>query len=404
MSTFTFVAKNSKGEVRQGKLGGKDAKSVAEALRSDGFFATSIVEDEKERGHSFGEKMKIFSGVSLKDKMMFARHLGVMISSGLSVPRALDVISSQTKSKNFKNILAKVGEEVKTGNTLGDSLAKSGALDELSVNMIRVGEMSGNLEEVLALLADQLEKEHNLMSKVRGAMYYPSVILLVMIGIGIAMMTYVVPQLTAIFSDVQASIPAPTRLIINSSNFMASHKLLVLFSTLFIFFFVIIFFKMRAGKKAAAFLFLSVPVIKNITVKVNNARFARIYGSLIKSGVPVVESLRIISETLTNRYFQEAFKKIGEEVQKGKPLHGELAIFPKLFPVLVVQMVEVGEETGKTVDVLGDLARFYEEEIDQVTKNLSSIIEPVLMVIIGIAVGFFAISMIMPMYSVMDSM
>jgi type IV pilus assembly protein PilC len=137
---------------------------------------------------------------------------------------------------------------------------------------------------------------------------------------------------------------------------------------------------------------------------VNNARFARIYGSLIKSGVPVVEALKIISETLTNRYYQEAFKKIGEEVQKGKPLHAELAVFPKIFPVLVVQMVEVGEETGKTVDVLGDLARFYEEEIDQVTKNLSSIIEPVLMVIIGVAVGFFAISMLMPMYSVMDSM
>jgi type IV pilus assembly protein PilC len=404
MPTFTFVAKNSKGEVRQGELGGRNAKSVAEALRSEGFFVTSIVEKEKKRKHSFGGKMKIFSGVSLKDKMMFSRHLGVMISSGLSVPRALDVIASQTKSKNFKNILAKVAEDVKTGNTLGDSLAKSKALDELSINMIRVGEMSGNLEEVLALLADQLEKEHTLISKVRGAMYYPSVIFIIMIGIGIAMMTFVVPQLTSIFSDVEASIPAPTRMIINTSNFMASHKLLVLFSSLFIVFFLIVFFKTKAGKKVAALLFLSVPVIKNVTVKVNNARFARIYGSLIKSGVPVVEGLKIISETLTNRYYQEAFKKIGEEVQKGKPLHAELAAFPKLFPILAIQMVEVGEETGKTVDVLGDLARFYEEEIDQVTKNLSSIIEPVLMVIIGSAVGFFAISMIMPMYSIMDQM
>jgi type IV pilus assembly protein PilC len=404
MPTFTFVAKNDKGEVRQGELGGKNTKSVAEALRAEGFFATSIVENEKKREHSFGSKMKIFSGVSLKDKMMFSRHLGVMLSSGLSVPRALDVIASQTKSKNFKDILFKVGEDVKTGNTLGDSLAKAKALDELSINMIRVGEMSGNLEEVLSLLADQLEKEHTLISKVRGAMYYPGVIFTVMIGIGIAMMTFVVPQLTAIFDDVQASIPASTMLIINTSNFMAGHKLIVLFSIIFVVFFIIIFFKTKAGKKTSALLFLSVPVIKNITVKVNNARFARIYGSLIKSGVPVVESLKIISETLTNRYYQEAFKKIGEEVQKGKPLHGELTVFPKLFPVLMVQMMEVGEETGKTVDVLGDLARFYEEEIDQVTKNLSSIIEPVLMVIIGVAVGFFAISMLMPMYSVMDSM
>jgi len=404
MPKFTFVAKNSQGEVRQGKLEGKDSRSVVESLRTDGFFVTSIVEEEELGKVSNQSKWKIFSGISLKDKMMFARHLGVMLSSGLSVPRALDVISNQTKSKKFKNILAKIGEDVKTGNTLADSLAKAGVFDDLSVNMIRVGELGGSLEEVLVLLADQLEKEHNLISKVRGAMYYPSVIFVVMIGIGIAMMTFVVPQLTAVFADTQATLPASTKMIIDSSNFMAGHKLLVLFFIIFIVLFLIIFFKTKMGKRAAAFLSLKVPVIKNIVVKVNTARFARIYASLLRSGVPVAESLKIISETLTNRYYQDAFKKVGAEVQKGKPLHEELAAYPKLFPILIVQMVEVGEETGKTVDVLSDLAKFYEEEIDQLTKNLSSIIEPVLMVIIGSAVGFFAISMIMPMYSIMDQM
>ena len=404
MPKFTFVAKSNRGEVRQGKLEGKDSRSVVEALRTDGFFVTSIVEEEELGKISNQSKWKFFSGISLKDKMMFARHLGVMLSSGLSVPRALDVISNQTKSKKFKNILAKIGEDVKTGNTLADSLAKAGVFDDLSVNMIRVGELGGSLEEVLVLLADQLEKEHNLISKVRGAMYYPSVIFVVMIGIGIAMMTFVVPQLTAVFADTQATLPASTKMIIDSSNFMAGHKLLVLFFIIFIVLFIIIFFKTKMGKRAAAFLSLKVPVIKNIVVKVNTARFARIYASLLRSGVPVAESLKIISETLTNRYYQDAFKKVGAEVQKGKPLHEELAAYPKLFPILIVQMVEVGEETGKTVDVLSDLAKFYEEEIDQLTKNLSSIIEPVLMVIIGSAVGFFAISMIMPMYSIMDQM
>jgi len=403
MPVFTYIAKNSQGEVRNGEMEGKDSRFVAEALRSEGFFATSITKKEEEKA-SRGSKKKFFSGVSLKDKMMFARHLGVMLSSGLSIPRSLNVIASQTKSKKFKMALSRIEEDIKMGTTLADSLEKAGVFDDLSVNMIRVGEVGGNLEEVLKLLADQLEKEHNLLSKVRGAMYYPSVILLVMFGIGIAMMTYVVPQLTSIFSDVNASIPASTKMIINSSNFMASHKLLVLFSIIGIFAAFFIFFKTKAGKITASFIFLKTPVIKNVVVKVNNARFARIYSSLIKSGVPVVESLKIISETLTNRYYQEAFQKVGGEVQKGKPLHNELASFPKLFPVLVIQMVEVGEETGKTVDVLGDLAHFYEEEIDQVTKNLSSIIEPVLMVIIGSAVGFFAISMMMPMYSIMDQM
>jgi type IV pilus assembly protein PilC len=404
MSKFTFVAKNSKGEIRRGDLEGKDSRAVVGDLRADGFFVTSIIEEENS-GHVSGpSKWNIFSGISLKDKMMFARHLGVMLSSGLSVPRALNVISNQTKSKKFKNILAKLEEDVKTGNTLADSLARSGVFDDLSVNMIRVGELGGSLEEVLDLLADQLEKEHNLISKVRGAMYYPTVIFVVMIGIGIAMMTFVVPQLTAVFSDTQATLPASTKMIIDSSNFMAAHKLLVLFFIIFIVLFIIIFFKTRMGKRAAAFLSLKTPVIKNIVVKVNTARFARIYASLLRSGVPVTESLKIISETLTNHYYQEAFKRVGLEVQKGKPLHEELAVYPKLFPILIVQMVEVGEETGKTVDVLSDLARFYEEEIDQLTKNLSSIIEPVLMVVIGAAVGFFAISMIMPMYSIMDQM
>jgi type IV pilus assembly protein PilC len=404
MSIFSFVAKNVKGEIRQGKMEKKDERTVAESLRAEGFFATMIIEEDKEKNMSGSANWKIFSGISLKDKMMFARHLGIMLSSGLSIPRSLNVISSQTKSRKFKEILAKIEEDIKKGDALADSLAKAGVFDELSVNMIRVGEVGGNLEEVLALLADQLEKEHNLISKVRGAMYYPSVILIVMIGIGIAMMTFVVPQLTAIFSDVQTSIPLSTQLIINSSNFMASHKILVLFLTVFVIIFFIIFLRTKIGKRAAAFLFLKAPVIKQVVVKVNNARFARIYSSLIRSGVPVAESLKIISETLTNRYYQDAFKKIGAEVQKGKPLHEELALFPKLFPIIVVQMVEVGEETGKTVDILVDLAKFYEEEIDQVTKNLSSIIEPVLMVIIGAAVGFFAISMMLPMYSIMDQM
>lgn len=404
MPSFSYIAKNSNGEVRKGTMDEKDSRSVAEALRADGFFATSILEQESKKTSAAGGRLKFFWGISLKDKMMFAKHLGVMLSSGLSIPRALNVISGQTKSRRFRKILAKIEEDVKTGNTLADSLSGSGAFDDLSVNMIRVGEVGGSLEEVLALLADQLEKEHNLLSKVRGAMYYPSVIFVVMIGIGIAMMTYVVPQLTSVFSDVEATLPASTQMIINVSSFMAAHKLLVLFLFVFAVFGLVFFFKTKFGKRVSAFLFLKIPIVKNTAIKVNNARFARIYSSLIKSGVPVVESLKIISETLTNRYYQDAFRKFMVEVQKGKPLHEELATFPKLFPMLVVQMVEIGEETGKTVEILGDLAHFYEEEIDQVTKNLSSIIEPVLMVVIGAAVGFFAISMLTPIYSVMEQM
>lgn len=402
MPTYTYIAKDLRGEVKSGEMEGKDERQVAENLRGEGYFLTAIHDKGTEKETKF--KMPSFGGVSLKDKMIFARHLGIMLSSGLSLPRALNVISSQTKNKKFRDILGKLGEEVKMGNSLADSLAKHPVFDELSVNMIRVGEVGGNMEEVLKLLADQLEKEHNLLSRVKGAMYYPSVILLVMVGVGIAMMMFVVPKLTTVFEDIQTTLPLSTRTIIAVSGYMSSHQITVGAILVGIVAILIIFFKSSFGKKAASAVFAKAPVIKKMMIKINNARFARIYSSLTKSGVSVVESLKIISRTLTNDYYKNAFLEIGEGVQKGKTLHEELSKFPKLFPILTIQMVEVGEETGKTADVLSNLASFYEEEIDQMTKNLSSVIEPVLMVIIGIAVGFFAVSMILPMYSIMDQM
>lgn len=402
MPTFTYIAKNSKGEAKSGDIEGRDKRAVVEALRTGGFFVTSIFEKElKEKKES---KFPMFSGVSLKDKMMFAHYLGVMLSSGLSLPKSLDVISNQSKNRKFKKVLESLSEDVKMGNSLANSLVKHPIFDELSVNMIRVGEVGGNLEEALGLLADQLEKEHTLLSRVRGAMYYPAVIMLVMIGVGIAMMMYVVPKLTTIFSDIQTSLPFSTRMIIVVSNYMSEHQFIVLSGIAALVTALIFFFKSRVGKKAASVVFFRAPIIKNVVIKVNNARFARIYSSLTKSGVSVVESLRIISRTLTNETYRKSFQEISEEVEKGKAIHESLAKYPRIFPVLTVQMMEVGEETGKTTDVLLNLAKFYEGEISQITKNLSSIIEPVLMVIIGTAVGFFAISMILPMYSVMENM
>jgi len=400
--TFNYIAKSSEGEIKSGDIEGKDKRSVVEALRTEGFFVTAITEKEEKKEKE--TKFPMFSGVSLKDKMMFAKHLGVMLSSGLSLPKSLEVISNQSKSRKFRRILEELGRDVKMGNSLADSLEKHPVFDELSVNMVRVGEVGGNLEEVLVLLANQLEKEHTLLSRVRGAMYYPAVIVLVMIAVGIAMMMYVVPKLTTVFSDIQTTLPFSTRMIIAASDFMSTHQWLVLFGIIFVVAALVVFFKSRIGKKVFNFVFFRTPVIRNVVIKVNNARFVRIYSSLTKSGVSVVESLKIISRTLTNDSYKKALWQISEEVEKGKPIHEGLAKYPRIFPVLTVQMMEVGEETGKTVDVLLNLARFYESEINQMTKNLSSIIEPVLMVIVGSAVGFFAVSMILPLYSVMEQM
>lgn len=400
-----YTAKSFSGETKSGQMKVKDERDLVSQLRSDGFVLTSF----KELGREDEGAVKInfldrFSGISVAEKMMFARNLSVMISSGLPLSRALSNITAQTKSKGFIKILQKVGEDIQTGAGFADSLAKfPGTFDDLFVNMIRVGEVSGNMEEVLNILALQLEKDHDLIKKIRGAMVYPAVIMVAMGMVGAVMMVYVVPQLTSVFKDLNSTLPASTQFIINLSGWMKDYWYAFIIMIPVLGFSFKFLSTTDSGKKFFGMLLINIPVINNIVIKVNCARFARIYSSLLKSGVSVVEALRILSRTLTNYYYKRAFELAIKEVQKGVNLSKIISEEKKIFPVLVPQMIEVGEETGKTEAVLSKLAEFYEEEVDQITKNMSSIIEPVLMLFMGGAVGFFAVSILQPMYSVMEN-
>lgn len=400
-----YSAKNYTGETKQGELDVKNERELATELRADGFILTSFKEIKSDDDNKAQVKfLNRFIRISLTDKLMFARNLSVMIASGLPLSRAIKNIALQTEKKKFAEILGKIFEEIQAGNSFADALMKyPGIFDDLFVNMVRVGEVSGNLEEVLNILALQLEKEHELMSKVKGAMTYPAVILTVMIGIGIIMLTYVLPKLMSVFSDMDVVLPASTRFIIALSNVFKNHGILVALAFFLIIIFLRFFMMTEIGKKTLGFLLINTPAVKNIVIKVNCSRFARIYSSLLKSGVSSVESLKILSDTLTNYYYQNAMKDCVVKIQKGIALSSIIDKYPKIFPVLVSQMIQVGEETGKTETVLLKLAEFYEDEVSQITKNMSSIIEPILMVFIGAAVGFFAISMLQPMYSIMDN-
>jgi type IV pilus assembly protein PilC len=269
--------------------------------------------------------------------------------------------------------------------------------------MVRVGETTGNLEDVLNILAGQLEKEHDIISKVKGAMTYPAVIMVAMLGIGVIMMIYVVPQITGVFNDLHATLPPTTQFIISTSNFMRFHYIIMLVGMGVLLVGLKLLATTKVGKRAFSFIAINTPIVKTLIIKMNCARFARIYSSLLKSGVSVVEALKILSRTLTNYYYKRALENASENIQKGENLSKLFYAEKMIFPVLVPQMIEVGEETGKTETVLLKLAEFYEAEVDQRTKNMSSIIEPVLMIIIGSAVGFFAISILQPMYSVLEN-
>lgn len=400
-----YTAKGFFGETKSGEAKVKDERELVEQLRAEGFVLTSVKELKNEDDQTIKIRfMDRFIGISVAEKMMFAKNLSVMISSGMPLSKSLQNIKAQTQNKKFISVLDHVNNDIQTGISFADSLAKfPGIFDELFVNMIRVGEVSGNLEEVLNILAMQLEKDHELIKKVTGALVYPAVILVAMGLIGIVMMVYVVPQITGVFEDLDATLPASTQFIISMSDVIRNYWYALVF--LFPLFGVAVKFlsTTEVGKKMASLILINLPVIKNIVIKVNCARFARIYSSLLKSGVSVVESLKILSKTLTNFYYQNALARAVVDVQKGVNLSKIIFSEKKIFPVLVPQMIEVGEETGKTEVVLAKLAEFYEADVDQITKNLSSIIEPVLMLLIGTVVGFFAVSILQPMYSVLEN-
>ena len=359
------------------------------------------------------EKQKIFSAkiglskilkrVSLVDRMLFTRYLSVMIKAGLSFSRALKVLSEQTKNQYFAEIIRQINDNVRKGESLADSLAKHPKVfNELSVNMVRVGETGGNLEEVLGNLAEQMKKDHEVVSKVRGAMVYPAVIFVAMIIIGILMMIFVIPTLLATFKELKVELPFATKVIIIVSDAFQNYGLFILAGMILSVWGFLAVIKTAKGKRYFDFLMLRLPIFGAIIKKVNLARFSRTLSSLIESGVSINKSLDIISRTLTNTYYRESLESAAKEVQKGIDLSDTIGHHKKLYPVLMISMIKVGEETGTLGDSLKQVAEFYEEEVEQVTENLSSIIEPILMMIIGAAVGFFAISMIQPMYSLME--
>ena len=400
-----YSAKNYSGETKAEEIDVKNERDLANQLRADGYILTSFKELKEEKKNDVSVKfMDRFFSISLKDKLMFTRNLSVMISSGLPISKSVSNISVQTKNKKFQQILVSIFDDIQSGTTFADGLAHyPGVFGDLFVNMVRVGESSGNLEEILENLSIQLEKEHDLTSKIKGAMTYPAVIIVAMIGIAVLMLTYILPKMMGVFADMKVDLPASTQFIISLSNALRDHYIIVAIGFASFILAIRYLLTMESGKRILGFILINIPVIKNMVIKVNCARFARIYSSLLRSGVPVVQALTIISNTLTNYYYKKAAMDGIEDVQKGVSLSKVIEKNPKVFPVLMAQMAQVGEETGKTETVLLKLAEFYEDEVDQISKNMSSIIEPVLMIFIGGAVGFFAISMLQPMYSLMDN-
>ncbi len=404
MPIYSYSATSQQGEKKSGEIFAKDEKELTHVLGVQGLvlvFAKALKEKTPSRFSNFFSNL---FGVSLTEKLIFIRNLRVMVASGVPLPRALEVLAEQTSSQKFKATIKDIKEKVLAGNMLSSVMGEYPRIfPDLFTNMVKVGEESGTLENVLSQLHIQLEKQHELRSRITGALMYPAVVVIAMLGIGVIMLITVVPQLEKTFKDMNVTLPVTTQFIIGMGHFFTNQWYIALgvFVLLGIGF-------LRAphtkiGKKTLDALTLKLPILSGLVKKTNAATTLRTLSSLIASGVPIVRALEITSSVLGNLQYQDVLKKASEDVKRGGKLSDTLKPYTALYPPLVLQMVEVGEETGQSAEVFAKLAEFYEEEVAQVTQNLASVLEPVLMLIIGTVVGFFAISMLQPMYSLLGS-
>ena len=404
MPLFHYKALDESGKKVEGNLEAKDRFDLYHSLKSEGNITVlSTKEIKSKKSFSFSGIFSFVGGVGSHEKVTFARNLGAMIDAGLPLTRGLSIIERQSRG-TFKKIVSDLNISIGKGNTLSDSMKNyPGVFTTLFISMVKAGEESGNLSSALKNISTQLEKSYQLTRKVRGALIYPAVIIFVMIVITVLMMVYMVPTLTETFVGLKLKLPLSTRIIIGISNFLKDYLVFVIIGAILSVFGLFSASRTALGKKFIDGTVLYIPIIGEIIKQVNAARTARTLSSLLSSGVDIVVAIGVTKEVIQNYYYKEVLEKIQNTIQKGSEISNIFLQNERLYPLFVGEMIAVGEETGKIGDMLSGVADFYEEEVDQKTKDMSSVIEPFLMVFIGLAVGFFAVSMISPIYSITDS-
>ncbi len=390
---------------------GSEEKRVVEAASRFGVYAelekegATVLSVEEGAGLSMPKwtQLTIGTGVKMDEKITFTKNLAAMISAGLTLSRALSVIERQSTNKALKRIVIDLEDRVKKGDAFNSALAEHrNVFSELFIAMTKAGEESGTLAESLAVVARQMDKANTLQKKVKGAMIYPSIILSAVVVIGILMLMYVVPTLSSTFKELGVELPATTQAIVSASDFMAAHVVLVFVLLIGFFAGLMLFLRSKVGGKIVLFISLRLPIIGELVQETMSARAARALSSLLSSGVEMLSALAITGEVVGDNVFGKVVAEAAERVRKGEALSAAFTDHPKLYPVFVADMIAVGEETGKVADMLGQVASYYETDVEDRTKDLSTIIEPVLMLFIGTVVGIFAMSMISPIYSLSD--
>lgn len=393
MPKFTWEARTKAGAQQKGVMEATNESMVESQLKKYGFTGITVKAEKGGFKFSFGG-----TKVDTKDLVVFTRQFATMIDSGLPLVQCLDILAGQQENKSFKSALYNIKEAVESGSTFADALAKHPKIfDQLYVNLIAAGEVGGILDTILNRLAAYIEKAMKLKKQVKGAMVYPATIISIAVVVIGVILVFVIPTFAKMFADFGGTLPMPTLIVIAMSNFLQRYILVII--GIFYGLKVAIgkYYDTPVGRKMMDRMFLKLPVIGVLIRKVSVAKFTRTLGTMISSGVPIMDGLEIVAKTAGNKIVEDAIYKVRQAISEGKTMAEPLAE-SGVFPAMVTQMIAVGEATGAMDTMLNKIADFYDDEVDDAVGNLTSMMEPLLMLFLGTTVGGLVVAMYLPIF------
>ena len=397
MPNFTWKGRTREGRVQEGVLVAENKTSVITSLRKQQIIVTAV----SERGKEFALP-KLGGGISRKEIAIFTRQFSVMIDAGLPLVQCLEILGTQQDNRTFQKILFGVRQDVESGATLADALKKHpAAFDNLYCNMVAAGEAGGILDTILQRLSQYIEKIVKLRAAVRSAMVYPTAVILIAIGVVWIILWKVIPTFATLFEGLGASLPLPTRITIAASKFIGAWWWMVFIGIGLGIYALARYHKTYRGRRVLDGIMLKVPVLGMVLKKIAVARFCRTLGTLVASGVPILEGLEITARTSGNSVVEDAIMATRKSVEEGKTI-AEPLTGTDVFPPMVVQMIAVGEQTGALETMLNKIADFYEDEVDEATANMLALLEPIMIMFLGVVIGGIVISMYMPMFDLIS--
>ena len=394
METYVWIGKTRDGKRQKGELAAKNKDEVISIMRKQNIMITSVTT----RSKKLSIKLPFGSKVGDKDIAVFTRQFATMIDAGLPLVQCLDILSKQADNKTFASAINDIRQDVEAGSTYADALKKHPAVfGDLYVNMVAAGELGGILDTILNRLSKYIEKNIRLKRQVKAALFYPATIVAVAFIVIVVLLVYVIPIFAKMFTDFGGTLPAPTRMVIGASNFMQSNILIIIGIIVAAIFGARKYYKTQNGRLVVDNIVLKMPVFGMLARKISVANFTRTLGTLISSGVPILDGLEIVAKTSGNKVVENAIYATRQSISEGKTLSEPLET-TKVFPPMVVQMIAVGETTGALDAMLSKIADFYDEEVDSTVGILTSLLEPILMIFLGIVIGFIVVAMYLPIF------